>query len=98
MKGFLRFVGVVELLVYVGGIIALIINIPFTGINIFYFVLYIILGPTFAVILFSIAQILENTEDTLDRIDEIEEQLKKLEVPASIKNKLVKEEENGKQD
>ena len=87
MKGFLRFVGVIEILAYIGGIIALILNIQLTGISIFYFVLYIILGPTFAVILFSIAQILENTEGTLEKLEKIEKQLETSKAPASTENK-----------
>ena len=85
MKGFLRFVGVIEILAYIGGIVALILNIQLTGITIFYFVLYIILGPTFAVILFSIAQILENTEGTLEKLEKIEKQLETSKAPAEVK-------------
>ena len=95
MKEFLRFVGVIEILAYIGGIIALILNIQLTGISIFYFVLYIILGPTFAVILFSIAQILENTEGTLEKLEKIEKQLEAPKAPANIEKKQSEEENNG---
>lgn len=86
MKGFLRFVGVIEILAYIGGIVALILNIQLTGISIFYFVLYIILGPTFAVILFSIAQILENTEGTIEKLEKIEKQLEASKAQTSTEN------------
>ena len=92
MKGFLRFVGVIEILAYLVGIVMLIINIQFTGINIFYFVMYIILGPTFAVILFSIAQILENTEGTLEKLEKIEKQLEKTGAPVEAEESENEEE------
>ncbi len=67
MKGFLRFTGVLEFIFYVVGVFLLAFNIPLTGINIFYFCLYLIFGPTIAVLLFAVAQILENTEINMSK-------------------------------
>ena len=71
MKGFLRFAGVIEFALYVAGVIVYAFNVPLVGVNIFYFVLLILLGPTIAVLLFAVAQILENTETNESKIDKL---------------------------
>lgn len=71
MKGFLRFAGVIEFALYVAGVIVYAFNVPLVGVNIFYFVLLIVLGPTIAVLLFAVAQILENTETNESKIDKL---------------------------
>lgn len=71
MKGFLRFTGVLEFIFYVVGVFLLAFNIPLTGINIFYFCIYLIFGPTIAVLLFAVAQILENTEVNDSKLDKL---------------------------
>lgn len=71
MRGFLRFIGVLLLFVYFAGIIIYAVNVPFRGLYIFYFVLYIIFGPTLAVILFAIARIIDNIEVNEIKIDKI---------------------------
>lgn len=71
MKSFLRFVGVLEFIFYVVGAFLLAFNIPLAGINIFYFCLYLIFGPTIAVLLFAVAQILENTETNESKINKL---------------------------
>ena len=71
MKGFLRFAGVIEFILYIVGAIVYAFNVPLVGPNIFYFVLFIVLGPTIAVLLFAVAQILENTETNESKIDKL---------------------------
>ena len=71
MKSFLRFIGVIELIAYFAGVVIWVLNMPFVGILIFYFVIYLIMGPTFAVILFAIAALLDSAEYQ-------EEQLRKI--------------------
>lgn len=78
MKGFLRFAGVVEFVLYVVGIFLMAFNIPLTGINIFYFCLYLLLGSVPAFVLFAIAQILENTEVNESKIDKLNRKLDRL--------------------
>ena len=71
MKGFLRFAGVIEFIFYIAGVIVYAFNVPLVGPNIFYFVLLIVLGPTVAVLLFAVAQILENTEVNESKLDKL---------------------------
>lgn len=71
MKGFLKFAGVIEFLLYVAGVIIYAFNVPLVGVNIFYFILFIVLGPTIAVLLFAVAQILENTEVNDSKLDKL---------------------------
>ena len=71
MKGFLRFAAVIEFLLYVAGVIIYAFNVPLVGVNIFYFILFIVLGPTIAVLLFAVAQILENTEVNDSKLDKL---------------------------
>ena len=71
MKGFLRFAGVIEFLLYIAGVIIYAFNVPLVGVNIFYFILFIVLGPTIAVLLFAVAQILENTEVNDSKLDKL---------------------------
>jgi len=71
MKGFLRFAGVIEFLLYIAGVIIYAFNVPLAGVNIFYFILFIVLGPTIAVLLFAVAQILENTEVNDSKLDKL---------------------------
>ena len=78
MKGFLRFAGVIEFVLYVVGIFLMAFNIPLTGINIFYFCLYLLLGSVPAFVLFAIAQILENTEVNESKIDKLNRKLDRL--------------------
>ena len=87
MKGFLKFAGVVEILLYIAGIFVLAFTIKFVGINIFYFALYCAMGPTFGIICFAIAQIIENTEYTIDRLEEIEKSVKNLKEEQKVENK-----------
>ena len=71
MKGFLKFAGVIEFLLYIAGVIIYAFNVPLVGVNIFYFILFIVLGPTIAVLLFAVAQILENTEVNDSKLDKL---------------------------
>jgi len=71
MKGFLRFAAVIEFLLYIAGVIIYAFNVPLVGVNIFYFILFIVLGPTIAVLLFAVAQILENTEVNDSKLDKL---------------------------
>ena len=78
MKGFLKFAGVIEFVLYVVGIFLMAFNIPLAGINIFYFCLYLLLGSVPAFVLFAIAQILENTEVNESEIDKLNRKLDRL--------------------
>ena len=69
MKRFLGFVGVIQLLAYIVGIVLLAVYITFVGPNIAYFVLYVIFGPTMGILCLSVA-------DLLDRVDTIEAERK----------------------
>ncbi len=71
MKGFLKFAGVIEFLLYIAGVIIYAFNVPLVGVNIFYFILFIVLGPTIAVLLFAVAQILENTEVNESKLNKL---------------------------
>ena len=71
MKGFLKFAGVIEFLLYIAGVIIYAFNVPLVGVNIFYFILFIVLGPTIAVLLFAVSQILENTEANDSKLDKL---------------------------
>lgn len=75
MKGFLRFAAVIEFLLYIAGVIIYAFNVPLVGPNIFYFVLFIVLGPTVAVLLFAVAQILENTEVNDSKLDKLNKKI-----------------------
>ena len=46
-------------------------NIPLTGINIFYFCLYLLLGSVPAFVLFAVAQIIENTEVNESKLNKL---------------------------
>ena len=69
MKGFLRFAGVIEFVLYVVGVVLFALYLPLVGAYIFYFCLLLILGSVPAVVLFAIAQILETTESTEIKVD-----------------------------
>ena len=75
MKGFLRFIGALEFVFYIIGVFVLAFNIPLVELNILYFCLYLIFGPTIAVVLIAVAQILENTEINSIKLDKIGERL-----------------------
>lgn len=95
MKGFLRFAGVVEFLLYIAGVIIYAFNVPLVGVNIFYFILFIVLGPTIAVLLFAVAQILENTEVNDSKLDKLNKKVDLL-VDKLVDDPSFKENSNDK--
>lgn len=84
MKGFLRFVGVVELLAYFVGIILLAINLNSQFVTIFYFALYIIFAPTIGILCLCVASLLESREYLEERIQEVEKKLGIKVIPKDI--------------
>ena len=95
MKGFLKFAGVIEFLLYVAGVIIYAFNVPLVGVNIFYFILFIVLGPTIAVLLFAVAQILENTEVNDSKLDKLNKKVDLL-VDKLVDDPSFKENSNDK--
>ena len=95
MKGFLRFAAVIEFLLYVAGVIIYAFNVPLVGVNIFYFILFIVLGPTIAVLLFAVAQILENTEVNDSKLDKLNKKVDLL-VDKLVDDPSFKESSNDK--
>ena len=95
MKGFLRFAAVIEFLLYIAGVIIYAFNVPLVGPNIFYFVLFIVLGPTIAVLLFAVAQILENTEVNDSKLDKLNKKVDLL-VDKLVDDPSFKENSNDK--
>lgn len=95
MKGFLKFAGVIEFLLYVAGVIIYAFNVPLVGVNIFYFILFIVLGPTIAVLLFAVAQILENTEVNDSKLDKLNKKVDLL-VDKLVDDHSFKENSNDK--
>lgn len=95
MKGFLKFAGVIEFLLYVAGVIIYAFNVPLVGVNIFYFILFIVLGPTIAVLLFAVAQILENTEVNDSKLDKLNKKVDLL-VDKLVDDPSFKEKSNDK--
>ena len=77
MKTFLRFIGILELIGYVVGLILLTINITLVGIYIFYYISYIIFAPVFGVICLSIAEILDRTENIEHKVTFLTQKLLK---------------------
>ena len=75
MKEFLRFVGIVELLVYFVGIILLAMNLNLQAVTIFYFVLYIIFAPTISILCLCVASLLETKQYQEARIAVLESKL-----------------------
>lgn len=95
MKGFLKFAGVIEFLLYVAGVIIYAFNVPLVGVNIFYFILFIVLGPTIAVLLFAVAQILENTEVNDSKLDKLNKKVDLL-IDKLVDNPSFKKNSNDK--
>lgn len=95
MKGFLKFAGVIEFLLYIAGVIIYAFNVPLVGVNIFYFILFIVLGPTIAVLLFAVAQILENTEVNDSKLDKLNKKVDLL-VDKLVDDPSFKENSNDK--
>lgn len=95
MKGFLKFAGVIEFLLYIAGVIIYAFNVPLVGVNIFYFILFIVLGPTIAVLLFAVAQILENTEVNDSKLDKLNKKVDLL-VDKLVDDHSFKENSNDK--
>ena len=95
MNGFLRFAAVIEFLLYVAGVIIYAFNVPLVGVNIFYFILFIVLGPTIAVLLFAVAQILENTEVNDSKLDKLNKKVDLL-VEKLVDDPSFKENSNDK--
>ena len=93
MKSFLRFVGVLEFILYVIGVFVLAFKVPLTGITIFYFCLYLIFGPTIAVLLFAVAQILENTEINMSKTVKLNQKIDLL-VDKLVDEPTLKQESN----
>ena len=98
MKGFLRFAGVIEFILYIVGAIVYAFNVPLVGPNIFYFVLFIVLGPTIAVLLFAVAQILENTEVNDSKLDKLNKKVDLLVDKLVDDSSLVKSDEENNND
>ncbi len=86
MKGFLRFVGVVELLAYFVGIILLGINLNSQAVTIFYFVLYIIFAPTIGILCLCVASLLETRQYQEARIAVLESKLGIKTIPMDVSN------------
>ena len=75
MKSFLRFIGALLFIFYVIGAFIYAFNVPLKDIFIFYFCIYLIFGPTLAVILFAVARILENTEINESKINKLNKKI-----------------------
>ena len=84
MKGFLRFVGIIELLAYFVGIILLAMNLNSHAATIFYFVLYIIFAPTIGILCLCVASLLETKEYQESRIAVLESKLGIKTIPIDI--------------
>ena len=72
MRGFLRFIGIVELIGYFTGIIIWLIKVPFSGWSILYFFVYLIFAPAFACLCFAVANLIDKTENLENRIRNLE--------------------------
>lgn len=72
MRGFLRFVGVIELIGYFCGIIAWFFVLPFAGWNILYFIIYLVFGPALACLFFSVASLIDDKEQLKTKVEKLE--------------------------
>ena len=84
MKTFLRFVGAVELLAYLVGVVMLAINLKSQAATIFYFVLYVIFAPTIGVLCLCVASLLEIKDYQNSRIAVLEKKLGIKTVPIDV--------------
>lgn len=75
MRGFLRFVGVIELIGYVFGAILIPISIGLSGITILYYVLYLVFAPTIGCLCFSVASLLDDVDALTRHIKKLEKKL-----------------------
>ena len=82
MKGFLKFIGVVEIVAYFVGIIAFPIAIAMSdpatkGVSIVYFILYIIFAPTIGILCLCVSSLLESREIDEEIINRLTSELNK---------------------
>ena len=76
MSRFLRFIGFVEAIGYFAGFIIFLVYVNLSGLNILYFVLYLVLTPTLFCICFSVANLLEENENKTARIENLEKKIR----------------------
>ena len=72
MRGFLRFIGIIEIIGYILGIILWFIYLPFSGWNILYFFIYLIFAPAFACVCFTCANLIDKNEALEKRVRNLE--------------------------
>lgn len=91
MKGFLRFIGIVEIILYAIGIIGWIMRVAFEGWLIFYFVIYLVFGPALGVLFLTVASLIEDKEALEEKVSRLEKQIKSQASTTKIVAKAVTE-------
>ena len=75
MRNFLRFIGILELVSYVAGLIIIAITVKFVGAAIFYFIFYIVFGPTIGLLCLYVPRLLDDRDKLQDRVNELEKKV-----------------------